>query len=100
MTTETVADPVGHISISGVHGRDELNERLAHAPRYSPARGGRGRSVASIVASAVVGAALMYLFDPVHGKGRRSMLRGGLVRGVRAGSDRLRQGKREVEPLA
>jgi hypothetical protein len=28
---EVVNDPVSHISISGVHGRDELDDRLARA---------------------------------------------------------------------
>jgi hypothetical protein len=100
MTTETVADPVGHISISGVHGRDELNERLAHAPRYVPPNGRRGGSTASLVASAVVGAALMYLFDPVQGQRRRSMLRDAFVRGLKASSDRLGGVKRDVDATA
>ena len=34
--SELVADPVSHISISGVHGRDELDERLSNAPDYRP----------------------------------------------------------------
>jgi hypothetical protein len=34
---DVVADPVSHISISGVHGRDELEERLENAPDYKPA---------------------------------------------------------------
>ena len=54
---ELVADPVGHISISGVHGRDELNERLAQPPRRvhpeSPLK--------PILIGAAIGAALMYL---------------------------------------
>lgn len=33
---EIVSDPVGHISISGVHGRDELNDRLARARDVDP----------------------------------------------------------------
>jgi hypothetical protein len=37
--SEIVADPVSHISISGVHGRDELNARLARAPRYHNGNG-------------------------------------------------------------
>ena len=36
-STDVVADPVSHISISGVHGRDALENRLAHAPDFKPA---------------------------------------------------------------
>lgn len=60
---DVVADPVGHISISGVHGRKELDERLANARR--PAgdhRGGFGR----LVAGALIGAAIMYLLHPAR----------------------------------
>lgn len=35
--TTTVADPVSHISISGVKGRDELEQRLENAPDFKPA---------------------------------------------------------------
>jgi hypothetical protein len=59
MTTDIVADPVSHISISGVHGRDELDKRLANAPEFH-ARDQRTILVAA-VAGAAVGAALMYL---------------------------------------
>jgi hypothetical protein len=58
-SAEVVSDPVGHISISGVHGRDELNERLAQAPQF---RDRESRSLASLLTAAVVGAALMYLW--------------------------------------
>lgn len=59
MTTELVPDPVGHISISGVHGRDELNERLANAPEHQE----RQRHPAGyLLLGAAIGAALMYLF--------------------------------------
>jgi hypothetical protein len=60
--SDIVADPVSHISISGVHGRDELNERLAQAS-YAP-DGDRGiRAVlGSILLGAAAGAAVMYLF--------------------------------------
>jgi len=58
MTTELVPDPVAHISISGVHGRDELDERLANAPEYQDKR----RSpVGFLLLGAAIGAALMYL---------------------------------------
>jgi hypothetical protein len=58
MTTELVPDPVAHISISGVHGRDELNERLANAPAYQE---GRRSSVGLLLLAAALGAGLMYL---------------------------------------
>jgi len=59
MTTELVPDPVGHISISGVHGRDELNERLANAPDFQERR---KNPVGYILLGTAIGAALMYLF--------------------------------------
>jgi hypothetical protein len=55
---EVVADPVGHISISGVHGRDELNERLAHPPERAEPAQGVGRT---LLLGAAIGAAIMYL---------------------------------------
>ena len=58
MTTQLVRDPVGHISISGVHGRDELNERLARAPAY---REGRKNPLMLLLLGAALGAGLMYL---------------------------------------
>lgn len=61
MNTETVDivnDPVGHISISGVHGRVELDERLAKAPAYRP---GQHHPVGALLAGVVIGAALVYL---------------------------------------
>lgn len=58
-SVETVVDPVGHISISGVHGRDELALRLANAPRQ-PAE--RPNPLAVLVVGALVGATAMYLF--------------------------------------
>jgi hypothetical protein len=58
MTTELVPDPVGHISISGVHGRDELKERLANAPTYQK---GRTSPLPLLLLGAALGAGLMYL---------------------------------------
>lgn len=58
-TSEQVDDPVAHISISGVHGRTELNERLAHPPRRP--NGNQRAILGAVVVGAVVGAALMYL---------------------------------------
>jgi len=60
-TAEVVSDPVAHISISGVHGRGELNERLAHMPRHH--NGNQRAMLGAVVVGAVVGAALMYLFN-------------------------------------
>ena len=57
VTTEIVNDPVSHISISGVHGRDELNDRLAHVKPHRET----ARPVGPLALSAVVGAAIMYL---------------------------------------
>lgn len=53
-TAEVVADPVSHISISGVHGRDELDERLAHAPALREA----GSPVKPLLLGAAIGAAI------------------------------------------
>ncbi len=63
--SDVVADPVSHISISGVHGRGELNDRLAYASRAAAARGGAElpRILGSILLAAAAGAAIMYLFD-------------------------------------
>jgi len=58
-TSEIVPDPVGHISISGVHGRDELNERLSHAPR--PVRRGENSALMPLLLGAAIGATLVYL---------------------------------------
>jgi hypothetical protein len=52
-----VADPVGHISISGVHGKDELNQRLANRSSKQPRR----RPLLLLLIGAAVGATVMYL---------------------------------------
>lgn len=57
-STEIVSDPVSHISISGVHGRDELDDRLAHAPAFREA----GSPLKAMVLGAAIGAALVYLW--------------------------------------
>jgi hypothetical protein len=54
---EVVADPVSHISISGVHGRDELDERLANAPEY---RAPRQDMLRILLLGAAVGAVIGY----------------------------------------
>jgi hypothetical protein len=64
MSTEIVPDPVSHISISGVHGRQELEQRLASAPRSTPGQHRLG-SLPSLVIAGVLGAALMFLLRPV-----------------------------------
>jgi hypothetical protein len=58
VNTEVVNDPVSHISISGVHGRDELNDRLAHARTHRAT----AHPFGPLALSAVVGAVIMYLF--------------------------------------
>lgn len=57
-SSELVSDPVGHISISGVHGRDELEERLAHPPSR---RNGQDANARSLLIGAAIGAAVVYL---------------------------------------
>ena len=61
--SDIVADPVGHISISGVHGRDELNERLAHASRASNGGHPIQEALGSMLLAAAAGAVIMYLVD-------------------------------------
>ena len=56
-TTDVVADPVSHISISGVHGRDELEDRLANAPDFKPAES----PLKPILIGLAVGAVLGYM---------------------------------------
>lgn len=58
-SAEVVADPVSHISISGVHGRDELNARLARAPKY---HNGAASPVRPLLLGAAIGVLLMALF--------------------------------------
>src|SRR5437762_12425162 len=99
MSTELVPDPVGHISISGVHGGDELDDRLANPPRKSPS-GRRGDSVAPLLVGAAVGATLMYLFDPARGRRRRSLIRDQIVHVLNAGEDRLGKTERDLRNRA
>lgn len=61
-SAELVPDPVSHISISGIHGRKALEERLARAAAVP--RSGNGDAVAPLLAGAILGAALMYLLNP------------------------------------
>ncbi len=57
-TSEIVRDPVTHISISGVHGRDELKERLSRARTYREANS----PLKPLLVGAAIGAVLVYLF--------------------------------------
>jgi hypothetical protein len=56
-SSEIVADPVGHISISGVHGREELNDRLANAPAFREPSG----QLKPLLLGAAIGAVIVYL---------------------------------------
>jgi hypothetical protein len=56
-SAEMVNDPVGHISISGVHGGDELNDRLARADEMSRTPGQRG-GLGILIIGVALGAAL------------------------------------------
>jgi hypothetical protein len=65
---ERVDDPVGHISISGIHGRDELNDRLATATPQPALRRGKASSLGMLLLAAAAGAVFMYLFKPARGR--------------------------------
>jgi hypothetical protein len=62
---EIVPDPVGHISISGVHGRSELDQRRRHfephPPRLSDAPALARENLTPLLIGAAIGAALLYL---------------------------------------
>lgn len=61
---DIVSDPVAHISISGVHGRSELNERMRHfAPPSGLAQAPAiaRENLAPLLIGAAIGAALFYL---------------------------------------
>lgn len=61
---EIVADPVGHISISGVHGRSELDERIRHFEPHplglSDAPALARANLKPLLIGAAIGAALIY----------------------------------------
>jgi len=63
--SEIVSDPVGHISISGVHGRSELDLRRKHFEPHSPglsdAPALARRNLGPLLIGAAVGAVLVYL---------------------------------------
>ena len=61
---EIVADPVGHISISGVHGRSELDQRMKHfephPPRLADAPALARENLTPLLIGAAIGAAVLY----------------------------------------
>lgn len=60
---DIVSDPVGHISISGVHGRTELHERMKHfAPRTGLAQAPAmaRRNLTPLLIGVAIGATLFY----------------------------------------
>ena len=63
--SDIVSDPVGHISISGVHGRSELDERMRHfAPHplgLSDAPALARENLKPLLIGAAIGVALTYL---------------------------------------
>jgi hypothetical protein len=64
---EIVSDPVGHISISGVHGRSELDQRRRHfephPPRLSDAPALARENLKPLLIGAAIGAAVLYLLS-------------------------------------
>lgn len=56
--TELVRDPVSHISIAGIHGRDELDDRKE---RLRSQRSLPGLALGALVLGAAVGATFAYL---------------------------------------
>lgn len=63
--SEIVSDPVGHISISGVHGRAELAERKRHFEPHplelSDAPALARENLKPLLIGAAIGAALIFL---------------------------------------
>jgi hypothetical protein len=55
---DQVDDPVGHISISGIHGRNELDKHITTARNYDSEHNSR---IGAALLGAAIGAALMYL---------------------------------------
>jgi hypothetical protein len=64
--SEIVSDPVSHISISGVHGRSELDERMRHfaprAPGWTDMPAMTRENLKPLLIGAAIGAALIYVF--------------------------------------
>ena len=69
-TSDIVRDPVGHISISGVHGGDELNERLERARDLAPVTGSRP-GIGVLLAGVMLGAALALVIGRARRRGTR-----------------------------
>lgn len=53
-----VDDPVGHISISGIHGRNELDKHITAARNYDSDHNSR---IGAALLGAAIGATLMFL---------------------------------------
>lgn len=99
--SDIVSDPVGHISISGVHGGDELAARVANSTNGTrPVRAARPGSIAPLLFGAVAGMAVMFLFDPVRGKRRRALLRDKLAHALNASTDRVGKTRRDMRNRA
>ncbi len=99
--SDVVADPVGHISISGVHGGDELARRVANAANGTGhIRAVSGNALAPLLLGAAVGLVVMYLFDPGRGNRRRALLRDRLEHARHAGSDSLGHRGRDLRNRA
>lgn len=56
--SELVRDPVSHISIAGIHGREELEDRLERLREQRPLP---GLALGALVLGAAVGATVAYL---------------------------------------
>jgi len=66
-TTDVVADPVSHISISGFHGVDEVDKHVSTIPTQAELNGDGRVSARTLIIGALLGAGLMYLI----GRARR-----------------------------
>jgi hypothetical protein len=102
--SDVVSDPVGHISISGVHGGEELAERIANSSNGTrPVRVARASSrgsIAPLLLGALAGMAVMYLFDPRRGNRRRALLRDRLVHALHEGADTAGKRQRDLRNRA
>ena len=60
-STELVSDPVSHISISGFHNQDEVDERVAYVSKQERRAGRRSELLGTVLLGAAIGAVVMYL---------------------------------------